>query len=450
MVSVRAGLQQVKDKCNHLIPVEAVDALCQGIGYRFRQRLLGPAETVCLFLLQVLHGNIAISALRHQASADVAPDAYCRARTRLPLDLFAHLLRWACDTMNLRGAEDDCLWFGHRTFLIDGSSFSMPDTADLQAAFGQPGGQRAGCGFPVAKVLALFHAGTGAILDILATPLRVHEMSQIEATHQHLQAGDVLVADRGFSAYVHLALLSIRNVYAVFRAHQRTIVNFEPGRDWVHPRTKKTPKGLPRSRQVQVLGQSDQIVEQFRPRSRPKWMSRSRFEELPESLHVRELAYRIGAPGYRTREIILVTTLLDPAAYPAEELARLYLRRWQVEVNLRNLKITMGMDVLRCKTREGVLKEMHMFAIAYNLVCGVMLDAAARQGVPVDRISFIDALRWLRAWEPGGELIRLLVNPVRPGRIHPRARKRRAKNYRLLRVSRWEYRKLFIEQTDAA
>ncbi|MCP4554145.1 MAG: IS4 family transposase, partial [Herbaspirillum sp.] len=312
------------------------------------------------------------------------------------------------------------------------------------------GRQKAGCGFPTAHLLAMFDAATGMIVDVLASPRRSHEMSKIASMHPSLRPGDVLIGDRGFCSYAHMALLSLRNLHGVLRMHQRMIVDFRPHRAHAHPKDKNAPNGLPRSRWVRALGARDQVVEWFRPASRPRWMTREQFERLPESLTVRQLQYRVETPGYRTRKILLITTLLDAERYPAEELAELYRCRWQVEVNLRHLKQTMGMDVLRCKTAAGVEKEMLMFAIAYNLVCAVIYDAASRQGVAPDRISFIDALRWLRTWYPGKELIPLVVNPRRRGRYEPRVVKRRPKSYGLMTKPRAVLHNRLTEKRDVA
>jgi hypothetical protein len=447
MVKIRQGLEKVKEDYRQLIPSEAILRICQIHGYRFRQRTLGPVVTVYLFLMQVIFGNTACSALRHLAGMTCTARAYGKARARIPLAVLATLLRWVCQS--LRNVTDPARWHGHRVFHVDGSSFSMPDTPELQEAFGQPGQQKSGCGFPVAHLLAMFDAATGMILDVLASPLRTHEMSQVASMHPSLRPGDVLVADRGFCSYAHLALLSLRKLHAVFRIHQAVTVSFKPGRRHARPGCK-SPKGLPRSKWLRAVGVKDQIVRWYRPRRRPTWMTREEFVELPESLQVRELSYRIETPGYRTREVMLVTTLLDAQEYPAEELAELYRCRWQVEVNLRHLKQTMGMDVLRCQTPDGVRKEMMMFALAYNLVCAVIYDAAGRQGVPPDRISFVDALRWLQTWEPGKELIVLIVNPPRRGRFEPRVVKRRPKPYKHMTEPRELLRKRLVEQKDAA
>ena len=194
----------------------------------------------------------------------------------------------------------------------------------------------------------------------------------------------------------------------------------------------------------------DQLVEYIKPKSKPVWMDDTTWAAMPETLLVRELRFLTPQRGHRTRVITLVTTLLDSDAYPAEALADLYLSRWQIEVNFRHLKTTMGMEVLHCQTVCGVLKELHMFAIAYNLVRLVMLEAAKRQQVPLDRISFIDALRWLRDAKLNTLLSDLVVNPWRPNRLEPRVIKRRMKEYCLMQKPRQNLRKALSRKRAAA
>jgi hypothetical protein len=375
--------------------------------------------------------------------------AFCQARARLPLAVFRAILREMVKAL-IPDTEAHGRWLGHRTFLVDGSSFSMPDTPALQAHFGQPGNQAKGCGFPVAHLLALFHAGTGLLREVAAAPLRSHDMAGIAGILPRLAAGDVLVADRGFCSFAHLAMLMSQGVHAVFRLHQKQIVDFTPGRAHARPCQKRAPKGMPRSRWIQACGLMDQVVEYFKPARRPEWMSEAEYRALPESITVRELRYRITAPGFRTREVTLVTTLTDAELDPADALAELYGTRWRVEEHLKALKQTMKMDVLKCMTVDGVLKELTVYAMAYNLVRVTMGQAAGRQGVAADRVSFLDALRWLRGAEEGEEMPELVVNPHRPGRSEPRVRKRRPKPYPLMKRPRAELRKLLREKDLAA
>lgn len=209
-------------------------------------------------------------------------------------------------------------------------------------------------------------------------------------------------------------------------------------------------KGIPTSRWIKKLGESDQIVEWFRPLARPSWMTPETFAALPSSLQLREIRYKIARPGFRVKEVTLVTSLVDAERYSADDLAKAYGLRWVVETNLGHIKTTMKMDVLRCKTVPGVLRELTMFVLLYNIVRMTMLEAARRQGVPIERISFIDALRWLATAEPGDALPNLVVNPLRPDRAEPRVRKRRPKEYDLMSKPRDVLRKALLGQQDAA
>jgi hypothetical protein len=436
--SIPSALQRIKaDLAQHLVP-QALREVCRAAGLCWRQRCLDPITTIQLFVLQVLHGNTAGSHLRHIAGQAFTASAYCQARARLPRDVLQRLLRRVIEALR-PATDDEGRWRGHRTFHLDGSSFSMPDTPELQRAFGQPATQAKGCGFPVAHLLALFHAGTGLLLRALAAPLDTHDMARAAEMHPELRAGDVVVADRGLCSFAHLALLARRAVRAVFRVHQAVVVDFTPGRPHNGP-GKRRQQGRPRSRWLRRLGPLDQLVEWFKPRQRPVWLSAEEYAALPAALVVRELRYRVERPGFRTREVTLATTLLDAEAYPAGALAELYRQRWQVETNLRHLKQTLKMDVLRCETGEGVLKELTVFALVYNLVRVVMGAAARRQGVAVERISFADALRWLTTAAPGAALPDLVVNPKRAGRVEPRSVKRRRKPYPHFKRSRQELR----------
>lgn len=433
------------DLANILLPA-TIDEVCQSIGYVWRDRILTPAVTLHAFLLQVLHGNIACSGVSRLIDRTFSAAAYCAARMRLPAELFEQLLQRVCGKLTAE-SEEDGRWHGHRTWIMDGTSFSMPDTPELQEHFGQPGAQKKGCGFPVAHLSCLFHSSMGYLQRVIASPLRTHDMAHASALHPEMKEGDIVLGDRGVSSFAHLALLSRQKVHGLFRVHQKQIVNFRSGRK--HTSQRQPRQGLPRSRWIRRLGHWDQLVEYTKPKTIPKWMSAAEYAALPESLVVRELRYEITQKGYRTRMVTLVTTLLDPVAYPASELAALYERRWQVEVNLRHLKSTMGMDVMHSQTVEGVTKELYVFALVYNLVRVVMMQAAQQQQVPVDRISFVDALRWLRHARPGTPLTPLIVNPERRNRFEPRVRKRRPKEYPLMNKPRAKLRKALESKQHA-
>jgi Transposase DDE domain len=435
MLSMSQAIDRIKGDTTQFITPPLIRSLCRELELPVRHRLLTPQVTTHLFVRQVLEGNASVPELRRIAKLSFADSSYCAARQRLPLAFFQRLNAAVLDRCRRYAADDPrALWHGHRVFFLDGSSFSMPDTPELRAEFGQSGNQAAGCGFPTAHLLVQFHAYTGYLIRALPAPLRTHDLADVAWTHHGLQPGDVVGGDCAFCSYAHLALLHQRQAHGLFRAHQRLIINFEPRRPHLPPgrQAKKKDAGLPRSRWLQRLGRDDQLVAYFKPRECPAWMDPRDYEALPASLRVRELRVRVRTPGGRVQVLTLVTTLLDPQRYPKEVLARLYAKRWGVEVNLRHLKQTLQMDILRCETWQGVWKELLVFVIVYNLVRRVMLEASRQQGVEPDRISFVDALRWLREARCGEAVPRLRVNPERRGRVEPRVRKRRPKQYDLM------------------
>ncbi len=314
----------------------------------------------------------------------------------------------------------------------------MPDTDELREHFGQPGGQAAGCGFPTAHWLALVHFGSGLFQKVITAPLRTHDMNGVAQLHPELAPGDVALGDRAFGTFGQMALLVLQGLHGIFRAHQKLIIDFTPDRPYAVPgRGKSTAhKGKPRSKWIQSLGPLDQIVEWFRPINVPAWTSAEVWAALPTSIRVRELRYTIARPGFRVHTVTLVTTLLDAQRYPKEKLAEAYGLRWTIETAFGHLKTTMKMDVLRCQTVRGIQKELTMFLLVYNLARMTVLTAAQRQGVSPERISFVDALRWLATAKPGDELPDLVVNPKRPCRVEPRVRKRRPKEYELMKKPR--------------
>jgi hypothetical protein len=440
-------LGQIRQDVATLLDNDAINAACREENYTWKNRLLNPTNTVHLFMLQVLNRNTALNDLPRKSHASFTGSAFCKARKRLPLRVFQRLLRGLAETLLPDPGGDQIdnegLWLGHRTFIMDGSSCSMPDTPELQRHFGQPGNQRPGCGFPVAHLLVLFHAGTGLLREILTSPLRTNDMPQVVQLHPALEPGDIGLGDRGFCSYAHLALLGLKGVFGVFRIHQRKKVEFpfeEPSdSDAAASRSGRLPQWLYR------LGARDHVVQWHKPEQAPAWMTASQYATLPELLVVRELRYPVGQRGFRVREVTLVTTLLDAELYPLEALAELYRQRWQAELHLRDLKTTMNMDVLKCKTVEGVLKEIHVFALVYNLVRVVLQVASRRQHTSTARLSHIDALRWLGSAHEGEALPKIVVNPDRPDRVEPRAVKRRPKEYDRMTRPRAELRRRLLE-----
>ena len=439
MVSIDAELGAIKRN-----PLERLDAarileLCRQCDYwPEADGKLDPTTLIAAFMEQIASGNVSCDQLRLMKDDAFTASAYCQGRMRLPLGVVQSLARETYQTISdSPDRQAEHLWRGHRVLLIDSTSFSMPDTPELKRHFGQPGQQKPDCGFPVAHLLMLFNARTGLAVDAIDAPLRTHEMSLASATHQRMSEGDLTIGDDSFGAYAHLALLAQRGMYGLFPAHHMRIVNFTPHRPSIEPgkvARSADAKGLPRSRWVESLGKEDQIVQWFKPAHKPGWISPRQWKQLPATLKVREIRRSVARPGFRPVTLTIVTTLLDPRQYPADDLMALRVRRWDVETDIRHLKTTMGMDILHCKTVEGVRKELWMFLLIYNLVRSVMLSAATRQEVEVSRISFASALHWLRCAKDHATLPRLALVPLRPNRMEPRVIKRRPKEYdRLVR-----------------
>ena len=437
MVSIDETLGVIKRDPRKLLDEKRILELCRQRDYwPEADGKLDPATVIALFMQQIAAGNVSCDQVRLMGHGAFSASGYCQARMRLPAAVISTLARETY--RRLSGPiddEDQHRWLGHRVLLMDATNFSMPDTPELQACFGQPGQQKKGCGFPVAHVLMLFNARTGLSVDAITGPLRTHEMSLASGTHGRMAEGDLVVGDDSFGSYAHLALLRRRGMHGLFPAHHVRIVDFTPNRPCIEPgkvARAKQARGLPRSRWVKSLGQTDQIVEWFKPAHKPKWMTAAQWKQLPPTLTVRETRRTIQRPGFRPVTLTIVTTLLDPKTYAVDELFTLRLRRWDVETDIRHLKTTMGMEILHCKTVDGVHKELWMFLLIYNLIRAAMASAAKRQQVAVSRISFASALHWMRCAKEGDSLPRLAVNLHRPNRMEPRVKKRRPKPYDLM------------------
>lgn len=430
------ALGRLKNDVQQFLSVSFVAALACELGLCWRETPLAVPHLVALFARQILEGNLSMPELARRAGSRFTPEAYCTARGRLPLELLGELLRRVC-ALGDRAVQQTAqmLWKGHRLWHVDGSSFSMPDTPELQEHFGQPGRQRQGCGFPGAHILCLFHAASGLIHDCIVSPLHTHDMAQVGKVHPRLRRGDVLIGDRAFESFAHFALLLGQGLHLIVPVHQRRKVDFR------RKQRRGGKRGCRVERQrVRKLGRCDQIVRWLKPQEKPRWMTPSQYEALPQTLEVREIKREVRLPTGLKQTITLVTSLLDEKRYPSEELLEVLKDRWAVEVNLRHLKTTMKMEILRSKTVEGIEKELWMFLIVYNLVRLIMLQASARQAVAVSRISFADALYWVRHGDLSLPLPTLRVVPHRPNRIEPRAIKRRPKEYNLLSRPREVFR----------
>jgi hypothetical protein len=379
-----------------LLPQRLNQLACQR-GLTFRNTPLTPGRTLQLFVQQVAHGNVSCWSVRHLAGEQFTDAAWCQARARLPLEVIQDLHRRIVEVARQQSPapapqDPDARWHGHRVFVIDGTSDSMPDTPELRAHYGVSSECRDGLGFPISHLLIVMDHQSGVMIDCVDSPLNTSDLSQTPPLHRHLGEGDILLADIAFAGWAHLALMLQANLHAVMPVHHRRIVDFSPRRE------------------------------------KPAWMSAEQWAALPESIQLREIRRTVARPGFRPLCVTIVTTLLDPEKYPAEELVELRLTRWIIETNFRHLKTTLGMDVLKCKTLAGVRKERWIFLIVYNLIRLAMLSAARRQGVHVHRLSFADTLAWLR-WGDLEAAVELVINPVRKMRLEPRVIKRQKKEF---------------------
>lgn len=413
----------------------------------WREAIWTPVLTLWAFLSQVISPDgscrltvdrvLAWLISRGDEPCSPKTDPYCKARQRLPESLLHRLVRETG-----RGAHDlspaAWLWKKRRVKVVDGSSVSMPDTPANQAAYPQPTSQKPGLGFPVARVVVVFCLACGTVLEAALGRYRGQqqgENSLLRTLEHAFEPGDVLLADRCYGGWFDLAWWQRRGVDVVTRLHQRRRCDLRRGRR---------------------LGPNDHVVVWAKP-IRPDWMDEATYQSLPEELELREVRVRVPQRGFRTKVLVVVTTLRDASVYPAKDLAVLYRLRWHAELDLRSLKVVLGMDVLRCKSPAMVRKEVWAHLLAYNLIRGVMAQAAEEHGCDPRDLSFTGALqamasfaeRLLEADEDQFEelydwlLLTIGANQVgdRPDRVEPRARKRRPKQYPLLTRPREEARK---------
>jgi hypothetical protein len=363
--------------------------------------------------------------------------AYCTARDHLPEEVCRKLMRETGHETETE-APSEWRWKGRRALLGDGSTVTMPDTPENQAEYPQPPGQAPGCGFPIARIVVVFSLAVGSVLEAAVGPCqgkRTGENSLLRTLHATFEAGDVLVLDRYFSGWFDIALLAERGVDVVVRKHQLRATDFRTGRR---------------------LGQGDHLVPGPTP-PRPDWMDAETYARLPRELTLREIRVRVTQKGFRTKRLLLVTTLLDAGEYAHGDLADLFRSRWQAELNLRSLKIVMEMDHLRCKTPHRVRNEFFMHLLAYNLIRRVMSAAAINAGLQPWRISFKGTLQTLNQFLPqlqaavsfeawlGFLFVTIATHKVadRPDRYEPRLRKRRPKPYKHLREPRANYKRKY-------
>jgi hypothetical protein len=422
-----------------------VERALTAIGRLWRDRVYSPLVTLWVFLGQVLSADhscraavarlIAHRLAQGQDPCSAETGAYCQARQRLPEPFCADVARQTGRTLD-DNVERRWLWQGRRVYVYDGSSVSMPDTPANQSEYPQPVVQKPGLGFPLARIAAVFSLACGAVLELGMCRYAgkgQSELGMLRTLWDLFRHGDIVLADRLMCAWTEMVMLKQRGVDSVTRLNKRT-ADFRRG---------------------QRLGAGDHIVTWPKPR-KPRSIDQETYDALPEFLLVREVCVRVEQPGFRTQTILVAATLLDEEI-TKEDLGLLYRARWNAELDLRALKQTMQMDILRCKTPELVRKELWMHILAYNLIRTIMAQAASKHGIDPRSISFKGATQTLEAFQPvialQGQrdsalrmsLYEQLLDAIathrvadRPDRYEPRCKKRRPKPYDRLMKPRHE------------
>ena len=454
--SSRDQFRALRDQLQNQPGLPFLDLLCPRLvaeiarqcHHQWRNRIYTPWITLSLFLSQVLADDQSCTEAvdRFQKSrADRGLDpvatqtgSYCEARDRLPEDLTWELARRTGRSIHQK-AEGPWLFHGRSVKIPDGSTVSMPDTKANQAAYPQQKAQAPGLGFPIARILVVFSLAVGTVLEAVLGPYQGKETGELALLRQvmgQFQPGDIALADRLFGTYWAIAAWQSRGVDVVTRLHQCRKADFRRGRR---------------------LGVDDHVVTWKKPQERPEWMSRDEYEAMPATLSLREIRLRVRDKSKRIRTVVLVTTLRDAEIYPAAEIRALYRQRWHAELDLRSLKTMMRMEVLRGQSPEMVRKEVAVHLLAYNLIRGLMAEAARASEVKPRQLSFKGAQQTIRSFEEvhlydprriKADLPRLLHLisrkrvGKRPDRYEPRAIKRRPRPHRLLQIPRAQARRL--------
>lgn len=432
-----AHTQTAIDIFNALTHRELLDSLEAKLPTH-RERLFPPTETLSMFIAQVLSSDGSCRNAVDQAATQrlinalplcsTATGGYCQARARLPLALIIHLTLAIALKIGAQ-VRKDWYWHGRRVRLIDGTTLTMPDTAANQAAYPQQSNQKPGLGFPICRSVGAFNLADGALVGAAISPYQgkgSDEQRLLRELLDHFEAKDVLLGDALFATYFLFVELRERGIDAVFEQHgaRRRSTDFRCG---------------------QQLGPRDHLITLTKPKQKPEWMSQAEYERAPEQITVRELA--CGGK-------VLVTTLCEPNTWPKHEIKGLYQQRWDVELNFRHLKTTLGMETLRAKTPAMAEKELWTYLLAYNLIRWLMLSSAKLADIMPRTLSFQHTRQLLSHWQtlrPAPECIHDLIEPLlwmiaqhrvgnRPGRVEPRAIKRRPKPFPLLTMTRSQAR----------
>ena len=416
MATLAESLKQIKARLNEILPEPDILQTCRELGHAWRERVLNPAVTVQLFILQLL-AKVAMSGLRHVAKIKVSKQAIGKAKNRLPLKLLMELVQ-----RSVPEGPPQSLWKGLMVYLADGMSFLTADTRELRKRYGKAKNHRGtSFSFPMPKLLALMDLSRGFIYKGITLPWARQEFTCLARLFKAIGRNALLLGDRGLVSFTHLVMLTQAGIQGCFRL-PRWQVCFNRGR---------TSRRL-----IRRLGKQDLLVR-WKASQCPKWLSRKRWAAIAgQELVLRQISFRVCRKGYRTHWAWIITTLLDPQQYPAQELIELYSKRWQIEVCFRNLKRTLGMAKVSARSVLGVRKEVLAFILLYNLIQRVVQQAAIQQQVDSDRIGFIDALRWLLWSSPGEAIPKLIVNPRRVRRSPPRKLKNARHRFPQLNGSR--------------
>lgn len=438
---------------SNVLSEDLVARALTAINVFWMDRIYSPLVTLWVFLGQVLSADHSCRSavarlLAHRLSRGQSPcsgetGAYCQARKRLPEKFFADIARQTGRVLEAN-VDPHWLWKQRRVYIYDGSSVSMPDTPENQSEYPQPIVQKPGVGFPLARIAAVFSLACGAILDVGICRYAgkgQSEMGMLRTLWNIFLPGDVMLADRLMCAWTEMVTLKLRGVDSVCRLTSHRTADFRRG---------------------QRLGPDDHLVKWPKP-AKPRSIDQDTYSTLPEFLMIRECRVRVEQPGFRTQTLVVATTLLDADEFTLDDLVQLYRARWNAELDLRSLKQTLQMDILRCKTPELVRKELWTHILAYNLIRTIMAQAAIKHGMDPRSISFKGALQTLEAFQPmialQGQhntvfrniLYRHLLNAIathrvadRPDRFEPRLRKRRPKKYDLLMKPRHQVKLLML------
>jgi hypothetical protein len=409
-----------------------------------RERPYSLHRTFWCFIWQMLNAHASCREVVRQLQAvlvlqggrplDEGNSGYCQARARIPLDLLESTLADTAHAADQLIAPTPFLQ-GRTVKVVDCSTLTLPDTEENQALYPQPKTQKPGCGFPLLRLMVIGSLRSGAVQHHVRGNWHQSEMRLFHAARPTFAPNEIYIYDRAAGHYVGAAQVRAQGCDLISRVLVRNI-------DW---------------RKGKRLGNGERLVVWTKGKQKPKYLSDEEWAQLPDELKVRVIRVRVSHHGFRTRELTLVTTLLDPTLYPAEEIAHAYLRRWRLEMCLDDLKTTLDLDNLRCKSPAMVHRELLALLIAHNLARCVMAQAAHLHGVALERISFkgtLDAFRHFsaalarcrqmrqrrRVWE---ELLRAIATdllPLRPNRREPRAVKRRPKAYALLNKPRHQYK----------